>query len=75
MRVTLILICCFFSLFIPAFLVGPVFASTAELAHYDAPQFPPPLENYHDSEMGLAATLVNRVKNNPFNLLATLIFS
>jgi hypothetical protein len=55
--------------------VGPVFASTAELAHYDAPQFPPPLENYHDSEMGLAATLVNRVKNNPFNLLATLIFS
>ena len=74
MRVTPIVICCFFSLFIPSLLVGPVFASTAELAHYDAPQFPPPLENYHDNEMGLAATLVNRVKNNPFNLLATLIF-
>jgi hypothetical protein len=51
------------------------FASTPETAHPEAHQFPPPLESYHDADMqSIAAILANRIRREPFNLIATLIF-
>jgi hypothetical protein len=40
-----------------------------------ATSFPPSLQSYHDAEMtGLLAILMHRIGQNPFNLVATLIF-
>ena len=41
----------------------------------DKAAFPPSLESYDDSQMeGILAILVHRVRQEPFNLVATLIF-
>lgn len=52
-----------------------VFASTSDVTHPDARQFPPELESYQDAELkSIGAILANRIKKEPFNLVATLIF-
>jgi hypothetical protein len=41
----------------------------------ESPQFPPALESYHDSNLGsIPAILIDRIRQEPFNLVATLIF-
>ncbi len=41
----------------------------------ETPQFPPALESYHDSNLGsIPAILIDRIRQEPFNLVATLIF-
>ena len=56
-------------------LAGWAYASAPEAAHGDAPEFPPALESYHDADMqSIGAILTNRIKQEPFNLVATLIF-
>lgn len=56
-------------------LAGWVYASAPETAHGDVPDFPRSLESYHDAEMGgIGAILINRIKQEPFNIVATLIF-
>jgi hypothetical protein len=66
-----ILLICLLGISLPGF----VYASAPEAAHGDAPEFPPSLESYHDSNMqGIGAILINRIKQEPFNLVATLIF-
>jgi len=41
----------------------------------EALAFPPPLESYNDSGLGsISAMLLERIKQEPFNLVATLIF-
>ncbi len=55
--------------------VWTVDAMAATPVSTDAAVFPPSLESYDDSQMeGILATLVHRVKQEPFNLVATLIF-
>jgi hypothetical protein len=50
-------------------------ASTPEPTHPDAHQFPPTLESYHDADMqNIVAILAHRIQQEPFNLVATLIF-
>jgi hypothetical protein len=56
-------------------LAGLVYASAPETAHGDVPEFPPSLESYHDADKeNIGAILVNRIRQEPFNLIATLIF-
>ena len=51
------------------------YASAPEAAHGDVPEFPRSLESYHDADMeSIGAILKNRIKQEPFNLVATLIF-
>ena len=66
-----IFILCFFSMG----LLGGVGALAAEKPADDATVFPRSLESYNDSEIeSIAAILKNRIKQEPFNLIATLIF-
>jgi hypothetical protein len=52
-----------------------VFASTPETTHPDTQEFPPDIESYQDAELkSIKAILTNRLKKEPFNLVATLIF-
>ena len=52
-----------------------VFASTPKTTHQDDHQFPPDIESYQDAELkSILAILANRIKKEPFNLIATLIF-
>ena len=37
-------------------------------------EFPPDLQSYNDAGQSILARLIHRVKVNPFNLVATLIF-
>lgn len=56
-------------------LAGWVFASSPETAHSGVPEFPPALESYHDGDLGsIAAILKNRISQEPFNLVASLLF-
>ena len=56
-------------------LAGLAYASAPEAVHGDTPEFPPSLENYNDADMeSIGAILTNRIKQEPFNLVATLIF-
>jgi hypothetical protein len=74
MKVNLIVVCFLFSLVLP-FLGGLAFASTPEAGHVAEQQFPRALERYQDEDIpGLMSILTNRVKKEPFNLVATLIF-
>jgi hypothetical protein len=55
--------------------VWTVDALAATPASIDKADFPPSLESYNDSQMeGILAILVHRVRQEPFNLVATLIF-
>jgi hypothetical protein len=56
-------------------LAGGAYAAAPAAAHGDAPAFPRSLESYHDADMeSIGAILINRIKQEPFNLVATLIF-
>jgi len=56
-------------------LLGGVGALATEKPADDAAAFPRTLDSYHDSEFtSIAAILKNRIKQEPFNLIATLIF-
>jgi len=56
-------------------LLGGVGALAAEKPADDAKAFPRSLESYNDSEVkGIGAILKNRIMQEPFNLIATLIF-
>jgi hypothetical protein len=74
MRMTLIILSCFSFLLITGAPGELALASVAESTQYESHQFPTPLESYHDHELGLMSTLANRIKSDPFNLVATLIF-
>ncbi len=50
-------------------------AGAATPVPVDAPVFPPTLESYDDSQMaGIPSILMHRIRQEPFNLVATLIF-
>ncbi|MGH7851487.1 MAG: putative Na+/H+ antiporter, partial [Thermodesulfobacteriota bacterium] len=50
-------------------------ARASESAPSGAAQFPPALESYNDSGLGsIPAILIDRIRQEPFNLAATLIF-
>jgi hypothetical protein len=67
---TVIVLCC---LWFTVMLAG--IAPAAEPVSSDAGDFPRSLESYNDAEAGsIWAILKNRVKAEPFNLIATLIF-
>ena len=56
-------------------LAGWAHASAPEAAHADAPEFPRTLESYDDAGAeGIGAILANRIRQEPFNLVASLIF-
>ncbi|MDB4441986.1 putative Na+/H+ antiporter [bacterium] len=68
-RIGLLLVACF----IGTVLAGGVFA--AGEPSKDAPAFPPSLESYNDADVDSILTILkNRVRQVPFNLIATLIF-
>jgi putative Na+/H+ antiporter len=57
------------------FLPGGPPARASGGAESVSPPFPPPLESYGDSQLGsLSAILGNRIRKQPFNLVATLLF-
>ncbi|HET7288898.1 MAG TPA: putative Na+/H+ antiporter, partial [Thermodesulfobacteriota bacterium] len=55
-----------------------VFAYTAwasQNAPSESASFPPPLESYNDSNLGsIPAILIDRIRQEPFNLVATILF-
>ena len=56
-------------------LAGVAYASAPEAAHGETPEFPPSLESYHDADMeSIGSILRNRISQEPFNLVSTLIF-
>ena len=56
-------------------LAGGAGALAAEKPADDAKAFPRSLESYNDADAdSIPAILINRVKQEPFNLIATLIF-
>lgn len=56
-------------------LLGGVAALAAQKAPDEAKTFPRGLDSYHDSDFeSIAAILKNRIEQEPFNLVATLIF-
>ena len=66
-----IFILCFFGMSV----LGGVGALAAEKPADDANAFPRSLDGYNDSEIkSIAAILLNRIRQEPFNLVATLIF-
>jgi hypothetical protein len=68
-KIGLLLVACFLG----TVLAGGVFA--AGEPSKDAPAFPPSLESYNDADVdSILAILKNRVRQVPFNLIATLIF-
>jgi len=74
MKVSFVIIS-FLTSLVLLFYGGWAFASAPEIGHVEAQQFPSALESYQDEDMpGLVPILVNRVKKEPFNLVATLIF-
>jgi hypothetical protein len=68
-KIGLLLVACFLG----TVLAGGVFA--AGEPSKDAPAFPPSLESYNDADVdSILAILKNRMRQVPFNLIATLIF-
>ena len=68
-RIWLLLVACFLG----TVLAGGVLA--AGEPSKDAPAFPPSLESYNDADVDSILTILkNRVRQVPFNLIATLIF-
>ena len=56
-------------------LAGVAYASAPETFHGTVPEFPPSLGSYHDADMqSIGAILANRIRQEPFNLVSTLIF-
>ena len=56
-------------------LLGGVAALAAQEPSDDAAAFPRSLESYNDQDVkGIGTILINRIKQEPFNLVATLIF-
>ena len=56
-------------------LAGGVAATAADKPAADAAAFPRSLDSYHDSDLkSIPAILKNRIQQEPFNLIATLIF-
>ena len=56
-------------------LIGGAAAIAADKPAADADAFPRSLDSYHDSDLkSITAILTNRIKQEPFNLIATLIF-
>jgi hypothetical protein len=56
-------------------LAGWAHASAPAAAHADTPEFPRTLESYDDADIeGIGAILANRIRQEPFNLVASLIF-
>jgi hypothetical protein len=54
---------------------GLALATSADTEHSSRPEFPRSLESYHDDELqSIGATLAHRIKKEPFNLAASLIF-
>lgn len=57
------------------YLAGWAFASAPETGQTSPLDFPPSLESYHDAEMqSVTAILTNRIRQQPFNLVASLLF-
>jgi len=70
-KVWAIFILCFFGMG----LLGGVAALAAEKPAQDAKTFPRSLDSYNDEDVkSIAAILKNRIKQEPFNLFATIIF-
>ena len=70
-KVCSIIVLCLFGLG----LLGGVGAMAAQESSDDAAGFPRSLESYNDKDVkGIGAILLNRIKQEPFNLVATLIF-
>jgi Putative Na+/H+ antiporter len=66
-------------IFLPAVLVCFAIAAFTAWASVQAPpgasEFPPALQSYNDSGLGsIPAILIDRIRQHPFNLIATLIF-
>jgi hypothetical protein len=56
-------------------LAGWALASPAEAEYSDRPDFPRSLDSYHEDDLrGIGAILGNRIREEPFNLAASLIF-
>ena len=54
---------------------GLALATSADTEHSSRPEFPRSLESYHDDErQSIGAILAHRIKEEPFNLAAILIF-
>lgn len=67
--------CILYFSFVGICLAGWSFASAPETAHLGVPEFPPSLESYHDADLGsIAAILKHRIKQEPFNLVASILF-
>lgn len=73
MRQKKLLVAAGFSLLAVTAFAAYAYASSSPSA--EALAFPPPLESYNDSDLGsISAILIDRIKQEPFNLIATLIF-
>ena len=69
-RLSIVILC-----FLGIGLIGSVGALAAQKAVDDAKAFPRNLESYNDSEFNsITAILIHRVKQEPFNLVASIIF-
>ncbi len=61
--------------FLVVCLAGLTFASVTGSPPAGNSEFPPSLESYHDADVeSIAAILKNRIKQEPFNLVASLLF-
>jgi hypothetical protein len=54
--------------------IGRVRADEMPSGEQMAVTFPPELSSYQDTEMGFGERLAHRIRENPFNLVATMIF-
>ncbi len=69
-RLSIVVLC-----FLGIGLIGSVGALAAQKAVDDAKAFPRNLESYNDSEFNsITAILIHRIKQEPFNLVASIIF-
>ena len=69
-RLSIVILC-----FLGIGLIGSVGALAAQKPVDDAKAFPRNLESYNDSEFNsITAILINRIKQEPFNLVASIIF-
>lgn len=50
------------------------FSSGAAATDPNLPPFPRPLESYHDEDLSVGGKLVSRIREEPFNVLATALF-
>jgi hypothetical protein len=67
--------CLVVAFFLATGLAGRAMASSAEAGHSGPSEFPRSVESYHDNgQQSIGAILGNRVREEPFNLAASLIF-